>query len=98
MQRVHVISNRKIRDYVAAGHADAEAPLASWFKIARSATWTSIVDVRSAYRNADPVGRFTVFNIKGNAYRLIAEIYYANQVVLIRHIMTHAEYDKGNWK
>jgi len=94
---VHVISRRKIRDFVAAGHADAETPLATWFKVAEAARWTSIVDVRLVFRDADPVGKFTIFNIKGNSYRLVAEIFYAGQVLLIRHIMTHAEYDKGKW-
>jgi mRNA interferase HigB len=39
-----------------------------------------------------------VFNIKGNAYRLIAEIFYESQVLLVRDVLTHAEYDRGGWK
>ena len=35
-----------------------------------------------------------VFNIKGNTYRLIARINYDYQMVWIRFIGTHAEYDK----
>ena len=95
---VHVISNRKFREYILAGHADAEAPLAAWFKIAKAAQWKNIVEVRQVFRDTDVVGKYTIFNIKGNTYRLIAEIFYAGKVVLIRHIMTHAEYDKGGWK
>jgi len=93
---VHVISNRKFREYILAGHADAEAPLAAWFKIAKAAQWKNIVEVRRVFRDTDVVEKYTVFNIKGNTYRLIAEIFYPGQVVLIRHIMTHAEYDKGD--
>ncbi len=95
---VHVISKRKIREFIAAGHGDAEIPLAAWFKVAKAATWSSIVDVRLVYRDTDPVDQYTVFSIKGNTYRLIAEIFYVGQVLLIRHILTHAEYDKGDWK
>lgn len=59
-------------------------------------------EVRRTYSHADgvPVGKrvYTVFNIAGNNFRLIAEIFYDDQVLLIRHVLTHAEYDKGDWK
>jgi len=50
------------------------------------------------YPQADQVGRCTVFNIGGNNYRLIAAIHYNTGVVYIRHVLTHAEYDRGAWK
>lgn len=95
---MHVISKRKIREFISAGHADAKTPLEAWYKTARAATWSNVVEVRRTLRDADPVGKYTVFNVKGNAYRLISEIYYPSQVLLIRHILTHAEYTKGAWK
>jgi len=48
--------------------------------------------------SADGVGKYTVFNIKGNAYRLIVEINYRSRRLFLRHVLTHAEYDKGAWK
>lgn len=50
------------------------------------------------YRSADAVGRWTVFNIRGNTYRLIVTIHYNRQKIYIRHVLTHAEYDRGDWK
>ncbi len=50
------------------------------------------------YRHADVVGNKTVFNIKGNAYRLITAIHYDRGRIYIRELLTHAEYDKGDWK
>jgi len=44
------------------------------------------------------VGRLVVFNIAGNNVRLIAEIRYQSQSILIKHILTHAEYDRDKWK
>jgi len=35
---------------------------------------------------------------KGNHLRLIAEIFYEDQTILVRHVLTHDEDDKGNWK
>jgi len=56
------------------------------------------MDVRRVYPSADAVGRFTVFNIKGNAYRLITEINYQTGRIFLRHVLTHAEYGRGGWK
>jgi len=44
------------------------------------------------------VGRYTVFNIKGNSFRLIAEINYSSGRVFVRDVLTHAEYDNEKWK
>ncbi|MGA9055800.1 MAG: type II toxin-antitoxin system HigB family toxin [Terriglobia bacterium] len=43
------------------------------------------------------MGTYTVLNIGGNKFRLIATIKYKWQVVYIRQILTHAEYDEGVW-
>jgi mRNA interferase HigB len=43
-------------------------------------------------------GDFYVFNIAGNKYRLIAAIHFNRQMLFIRFILTHAEYDRGGWK
>ncbi len=56
------------------------------------------MEVRLTFPTADAVGRFTIFNIKGNAYRLITEINYRTERIFLRHVLTHAEYDKGAWK
>ena len=47
-----------------------------------------------------PVGEkiYTIFNISGNRFRLVAQIYYEDQVLLVRYVLTHAEYDKGDWR
>lgn len=39
-----------------------------------------------------------IFNIGGNNYRLITFVDYEYQIVFIRNVLTHAEYDKENWK
>jgi mRNA interferase HigB len=46
----------------------------------------------------DQVGDFTVFNIGGNKYRLIASVHFNRDKIYIRHVLTHLEYDKGGWK
>ena len=94
---MHVISRKALREF-AARHPDAGAPLDIWHRIARKAVWRSLAGVRKTYPHADAVGMYTVFNIKGNAYRLIVKIEYEFGLIFIKRVLTHAEYDKGAWK
>jgi mRNA interferase HigB len=94
---LHIISRKKLKE-AATRHGELAAPLDVWFRIVKRASWQSLTDVRNTFANADSVGRWTVFNIKGNRYRLISEINYRFQRVYIRHVLTHAEYDQEGWK
>ena len=69
-----------------------------WFRLAKRTQWKSIEEVRGDFPAADGVGKFTVFNVKGNHFRLIAEVNYRTGRIFVRHILTHAQYDKGAWK
>jgi mRNA interferase HigB len=94
---VHVISRRKLAEFYCR-HADAETALDIWFRVVKCSDWHNLDEVRRVYPSADIVGKWTVFNIPGNRYRLIAEIGYRSRLVLIRHILTHAEYERGDWR
>jgi len=97
-----VISLKSLREFWM-WHGDAEGPLRQWYKTALAADWKSLRDVRRTYPHADGVrgdqgDALTVFNVGGNKYRLIARIRYAYQLVNVRYVLTHAEYDEGRWK
>jgi mRNA interferase HigB len=94
---MHVISRKKLKEAVAR-NGDLNGPLDAWFRIAKKALWRSLADVRKTFSTADAVNKWTIFNIKGNQYRLIAEINYVFGRIYIRHVLTHAEYDRGGWK
>lgn len=94
---LHVISRKKLRE-AAEMHSDLGKPLDVWYRVAKKADWKNLLEVRQVFPTADAVDRFTVFNIKGNAYRLITEINYQTGRIFLRHVLTHAEYDKGDWK
>ena len=64
----------------------------------KKANWENLVDTRADFPHADLAGVCTIFNISGNKYRLITKIYYPNKKVLIRFVLTHAEYDKKIYK
>ncbi len=94
---MHVISRKRLRDYCQ-NHADSCEALDDWYKIVSQANWTKLIEVQTIYPQAEAVGNFTIFNIKGNKYRLIVSLNYQKQIVYIKYILTHAEYDKNNWK
>jgi len=72
---MRIIALRRLREFWAR-HSDAEASLRSWYQVARQAHWQRFTDVRAFYSSADQVGKFTVFNIAGNKYRLITVIHF----------------------
>lgn len=88
-------------------HPDAESPLETWRQIVRRANWKTFADLRASFGNADLVGNCVVFNIGRNKYRLIAAIHYqklkkdasrSTGRVYVRNVLTHGEYDRGQWK
>lgn len=78
-------------------HPTAKAPLESWYAEAKKECWKTTSDIKLKYRTADFLkGDRVVFNIGGNHFRLIVKIEYRLQLIFIRFIGTHAEYDKIN--
>ncbi len=82
----------------AAQYPDVKNQIDSWNETVKQAEWHNLEDVRKIYPEAEAVGNFTVFNIKGNKYRLIVGINYEEQTIFYKYFLTHAEYDKDKWK
>jgi mRNA interferase HigB len=97
-----IISRRKFREFIEAHpeHAGVMKALMGWRREALRAEWTSFAAVRETFGDASKVGRYVVFNIAGNKVRLVALIFYNTKPrrIFIKHILTHREYDKGDWK
>jgi len=78
-------------------HPDAEQPLKSWYEEVANAHWTQPADIKAHYRTASVLkNRRVVFNIKGNDYRLIVAVAYQLQIVYVKFVGTHREYDAVN--
>jgi len=76
-------------------HPDAEQPLKAWHDEASKATWTAPQQIKAQYRSASiRPDRRIVFNIKGNDYRLVVAIAFKSQVIYVKFIGTHAQYDR----
>jgi len=82
----------------AARHREAAEPLSIWYAIMSKTDFASFAELRRVFGSVDKVGKFTVFDIGGNKFRLIAAVHYNRKKVYIRHVFTHAEYDRDKWK
>jgi mRNA interferase HigB len=94
---MHFISKRNLSEE-AEKYPDIKKQIKDLHKIVKKAEWQSLNDVQKTYRDAEAVGNFTVFNIKGNDYRLIVGINYETKKVHYKYLLTHAEYNKDKWK
>ncbi len=94
---MHVITRKRLREF-AARHREAAEPLGVWYTIMSRTDLGSFAELKRVFRSVDKVGKFTVFDIGGNKFRLIAAIHYNRKKVYIRHVLTHVEYDSDKWK
>ena len=76
---------------------DAKSAIEAWYSEAKTATWQNPSEIKSSYRNASILkNNRVVFNIAGNKYRLIVSINFSAQIIYIKFIGTHQQYDKIN--
>lgn len=94
---MRIIAFSSLRRFWERGHAKAEGPLRAWYTEVSGAQWKSMVDIKARYPHASVIdAERVVFNIHGNAYRLVVKVWFAGQSVWVKFIGTHAEYDKIN--
>ncbi len=85
-------------DEFAKKHPEARSALRRWQKIIEGSEFKNFVDLRKTFPSADQVESKTVFNVGGNKIRTITLIEYGIAQIIITHILTHSEYDRGKWK
>jgi mRNA interferase HigB len=97
---MRIIARRTLREFVdsLAGQKDqpaVRAALDAWFDEVKKARWTSAADVKKSYVTASIVtAERIVFNVKGNAYRLVVAIDFEKGIAWIKWIGTHQDYDR----
>ena len=93
---MRVIARKTLREFwTQKGHADAKGPLEALHDEACAASWKTPQDIKNVYASASFVGgNRVVFNIGGNKYRLVVEVQYAAEIVWVKFLGTHAEYDE----
>src|SRR2546425_6440692 len=97
---VRIIARRTLREFVQsrAGYRDQQAlkaALDAWFDEVRKAKWSSTADVKRLYASASILSSDRiVFNIRGNAYRLVVAVDFEKGIVWIKWLGTHRDYDR----
>lgn len=91
---MRIITRKRLLDF-GKKYASAAGPLLEWERIMRRKEYSQHLDVKADFPKADFIGpRRTVFNICGNQYRLVVDMRYDIGRIYIRHVVTHAEYDR----
>ncbi len=91
---MRVIAKKILREFWQK-HRDCEQQLKAWYQETSKAEWKNTKDIKRDYPAASLlVNNRVVFNIKGNHYRLITKLNFDYQMVWIRFIGTHSDYDK----
>lgn len=72
-----------------------KAALDAWFDEVKKARWASTAEVKRSYATASIVtAERIVFNVKGNAYRLVVAVDFEKSIVSIKWLGTHRDYDR----
>jgi mRNA interferase HigB len=97
---VRVVARRPLLEFVQSlrgqeGQKAVKAALDAWFHEVQRAEWRNSAELKRSYRTASIVsGDRVVFNIKGNDYRLVSAIDYRRQIVFIKWLGAHRDYDR----
>jgi mRNA interferase HigB len=97
---VRIIARRTLNEFSESlrGSKDykvVKAALDAWFHETQAAIWNSPAEMKESYGNASIVSDDrVVFNVKGNDYRLVVAIDYQREIVFIKWLGTHKEYDR----
>lgn len=76
-------------------HPESKDKLEAWYRACKACHAENFSELKQTFNTADYVPKhYTVFDVGGNDYRIVAAIHYDKQRVFIREVLTHAEYDK----
>jgi mRNA interferase HigB len=94
---MHVISRKALREFWER-FPDSQPSLERWYRIVERTEFKSFAELRMTFPSADLVDDLVVFNIGGNKFRLITAIHFNRGRIYIRRVLTHNDYNRGDWK
>jgi mRNA interferase HigB len=90
---VRVVGREEVEQYMK-DHADVRGQLQAWLADVEAAAWRTQQEVLDRYLRTSFVRKgLAVFRVKGNDYRLAAQIGFNRGTVSVLKVGTHAEYD-----
>jgi mRNA interferase HigB len=95
---MRVVGTDKLLEF-ANKHPPARSWTRAWLAEARDAKWQNSQDIKGKYPSASFLaGNRVIFNVKGNDYRMVADVAYRAGVLVVKWIGTHAQYSRINWE
>jgi len=94
---MRVITNRRLVEF-SDRHPESRAALQAWRRAMEAHVFSDFSALRRQFRSVDKVDDVYVFDVGGNKYRLIVFLHASHQLAYIKHVLTHTEYDRGDWK
>lgn len=94
---VRIISNSALREFYTTEPA-ARSVLQGWRRVVEKNRFANWAALKATFGPVDKVGSFTVFDLGGNKYRLIAYVRFDKQILYIKAVLHHRDYDKEKWK
>lgn len=94
---MRIIKTSRLGEFIE-DHADAKDALLVWKKLVESRNFKTLHDLRQTINSVDMVGKYHIFNIKGNDYRLITAVHYNTGLIFVRDFVSHAEYSKKSYQ
>ena len=93
---MRIIATKTLRGFWE-GYPDSEQSLKAWYLEVREVEWATPAQLKDRYPNDSiPVNNRVVFDVGINRYRWIVWNRYQQNLVYIRWLGTHAEYDRVN--
>lgn len=90
----NVIAKSALRDFWQR-YPDSQDALEVWYKLLRSGEYQNFAELKAVFSSLDFVQPdILIFDIHGNHYRIITRVNFMYKTIWIKHIFTHAEYDR----
>lgn len=93
-----ILVGRELLDDFTKKHSDTREWIKNWISDVENSVWKTPQDVKDRYRSVSFVKELTIFNVKGNSYRLEVIIQYVVGLVTVIWAGPHAAYDERNKK
>ena len=93
---MRIIAKSRLKTYwEIPGNEPSQAYLNEWYHFCSKQTWETPQDIKNMLRNVSFISNSrVVFNVKGNDYRIICAVDYPRQIMFIKFVGTHKEYDR----
>ena len=90
---MRIVNRKRIRAFIEREPLAAPS-LEQWMGLIRNGAWRDTAELKRTFASASFIKDLTVFNVGGNKYRIAAFIHYRKQIVYVKQIGTHKEYDQ----